>query len=114
MSLNQLAFAGSITFTAGVFSGMSTVSPCRIVFVTSIIGAVVFNLIFTLLFIVGKMVGKNICCKCSYYNELLDDESSENGTLCGIGMCKKKEHIPDWGCIMFHKYPFRLFVNIMT
>lgn len=105
-----LAFTGSITFTSGVFSGMSSVSPYRIVFVTSIIGAVVFNLIFMLLFIVGKMVGKNICCQCSYYNELLDDES---GNLCGTGVCKKKEHIPNWGCIMFHKYPYILFVNII-
>ena len=49
-----LAFTGSITFTSGVFSGMSSVSPYRIVFVTSIIGAVVFNLIFMLLLLLVK------------------------------------------------------------
>ncbi len=38
-----LAFTGSITFTSGVFSGMSEVSPYRIVFVTSIIGLIEFN-----------------------------------------------------------------------
>lgn len=103
-----LAFTGSITFTAGVFSGMSNVSPYRIVFVTTIIGTIVFNLIFMLLFIVGKMVGKNICCRCLYYNESLDDAKAN---ICGSGVCKKKQHIPNWGCIMIHKYPYILVVN---
>ena len=102
-----LAFTGSITFTSGVFSGMSNVSPYRIVFVTAIIGTIVFNLIFMLLFIVGKMVGKNICCRCPYYSESLEGVVN----VCGTGTCEKKEHIPNFGCIMFHKYPYILFVN---
>lgn len=103
-----LAFTGSITFTSGVFSGMSKVSPYRIVFVTSIIGLIVFDLIFMLLFIVGKMVGKNVCCQCSYYTDLLDDE---NINVCGIGGCKRKQHMPNFGCILLHKYPYIVFVN---
>lgn len=102
-----LAFTGSITFTSGVFSGMSNVSPYRIVFVTAIIGTIVFNLIFMLLFIVGKIVGKNICCRCPYYSESLEEVVS----VCGTGACEKKEHIPNFGCIVFHKYPYILFVN---
>lgn len=103
-----LAFTGSITFTSGVFSGMTNVSPYRIVFVTAIIGTIVFNLIFMLLFIIGKMVGKSICCRCPYYGESLD---SERANICGIGECKKKQHIPNFWCIMLHKYPYILFVN---
>lgn len=102
-----LAFTGSITFTSGVFSGMSNVSPYRIVFVTAIIGTIVFNLIFMLLFIVGKMVGKNICCRCPYYSESLEGVVN----VCGTGACEKKEHIPNFGCILLHKYPYILFVN---
>lgn len=102
-----LAFTGSITFTSGVFSGMSNVSPYRIVFVTAMIGTIVFNLIFMLLFIVGKMVGKNICCRCPYYSESLEGVVN----VCGSGVCEKKEHIPNFGCIMLHKYPYILFVN---
>lgn len=102
-----LAFTGSITFTSGVFSGMSNVSPYRIIFVTAMIGTIVFNLIFMLLFIVGKMVGKNICCRCPYYSESLEEVVN----ICGSGICEKKEHIPNFGCIMLHKYPYILFVN---
>ena len=31
--------------------------------------------------------------------------------VCGSGVCEKKEHIPNFGCIMLHKYPYILFVN---
>ena len=32
-------------------------------------------------------------------------------SVCGTGACEKKEHIPNFGCIVFHKYPYILFVN---
>ncbi len=103
-----LAFTGSITFTSGVFSGMSNVSSYRIVFVTAIIGIIVFNLIFMLLYIIGKIVGKSVCCQCSYYSESSD---GERVNICGLGFCEKKRHIPNFGCIMIHKYPYIVFVN---
>lgn len=103
-----LAFTGSITFTAGVFKGMADVSPYRIVFVTSIIGVIIFNLIFMLLYIVSRMVGKSIGCRCAYYAELADEDAIG---ICGSGICKKRRYIPNIGCIILHKYPYILFVN---
>ena len=99
-----LAFTGSITFTSGVFSGMAKVSPYRIVFITSIVGLIVFNLIFMLLFIVGRMVGKNVSCRCQYATE---NEIHTCDTIhCGYGT-----RIPNLFCILIHKYPYILAIN---
>lgn len=101
-----LAFTGSITFTSGVFSGMATVSSFRIVFITALIGLVVFNLIFMLLFIVGRMVGKSVCCKCKYYTE------DESVLECGSGYCNKKLHMQNGICILLHKYPYVFIIDL--
>lgn len=101
-----LAFTGSITFTAGVFSGMSKVSSFRIVFITALIGLVVFNLIFMLLFIVGRMVGKSVCCKCKYYTE------DGSGLECGSGYCNKKFHMYSGICVLLHKYPYVFIIDL--
>lgn len=101
-----LAFTGSITFTSGVFSGMTAVSSFRIVFITALIGLVVFNLIFMLLFIVGRMVDKSVCCKCKYYTE------DESVIECGSGYCNKKLHMQNGICILLHKYPYVFIIDL--
>lgn len=101
-----LAFTGSITFTAGVFSGMALVSSFRIVFITALIGLVVFNLIFMLLFIVGRMVGKAVCCKCRYYT------TEKSSIECGSGYCNKKIHMQNGICILLHKYPYVFIIDL--
>lgn len=101
-----LAFTGSITFTSGVFSGMSNVSAYRIVFITSLIGMVIFNLIFMLLFIIGRMVGKPVHCKCKYFTD-------ETETLkCGSGYCTKNHYLQNGACMLLHKYPYILIIDL--
>lgn len=59
-----ITFTGGISFTSGVFDGISEASIYRLVGVMTLCGFIIFNTISALLYIVAKIIGKTIALRC--------------------------------------------------
>jgi hypothetical protein len=104
-----LAITGGITFASGVFNGINSATPYRLVFIVSLIGFVLFNLIFLLLYIVAKIIGKSIEMECRFWNH-----KDENSTKrCGEGVCSKNYTNNVGFCRLFNRHVYVSIVNII-
>ncbi len=103
-----LAFSGGISYASGVFDGLDMVSIYRLIFITGLVGLIVFNTIFLLLFIVGRMVNKRVSCICCY------EKSNKDILVSSCENCLRKFHKSNIFCKLIHKYPYIVFINAIT
>lgn len=92
-----MSFFGGISFSRQALTALSMSSPIRLVFVLSLIGFILFNLLFLILYIVGKLTGKRICSRCLESND-------ETKKVC---TCEKQS----LSCKLIRRYPYVLWTN---
>lgn len=92
-----MSFFGGISFSQQALEALKLSSPIRLVFVLSLTGFILFNLLFLILYIIGKLTSKPICSRCI-------NSTDENKKVC---TCKNK---PLW-CRMVKRYPYVLWAN---
>lgn len=94
-----MSFFGGISFSGQALEALSKSSPIRLVFVLSLLGFVLFNLLFLILYIIGKLTERKICSKCSQSNH-------ETQKVC---TCQKQ----GFWCKMVRMYPYVLWTNFI-
>ena len=102
-----ITFSTGFSLSTDIIKGIVSTSAYRIVFLLSLLGFILFNTIFMLLFVVGRMTNRNIGLKCPY----LSDSNCTCHEACNHP--KAKRSASPYLCILFHKYPYILFVDIL-
>lgn len=105
-----LTFSGGITFSSGVFSGLSDVSAYRLVFTVGLVGFILFNTVFALLYLVAKMTNKQIETRCKYMTYSADATTYK---CCGKGYCTKKYSTVSFLCKLLRKYLYVFVIDII-
>lgn len=71
-----IAFFGSLEYLSSAFNSIADVSKYRLVFMTLLIGFIMFNTISIMMIFLAKMIGKNIYDKCKSENCSCEEKCS--------------------------------------
>jgi len=96
-----IAFAlfGIFNLTTTTIS-IANLDICRIIFVASLLGLILFNLLFLLLYAISRFTDKSIAMNCSKTNN--NDVPCQN--------CQKRKHLK-WWCKLKHKFTYLFVIN---
>lgn len=97
-----ITFSGGFGLASGVLSEMQCASPNRLVFITSLLGIILFNVVFGMLYIVSKLVGKDIGMRCRY--------AGLSPASCRYG--GEEKQCQGFGCKLCHRYTYVLLFNV--